>query len=187
MNYTSFINIFDFFASCYVYGCLTYILLLFSVELYNSLLVDCKALDRSIESVDTDFYSQVKNLLNPSTESILEPVIVNFELMTIRELRTYIKQNQQIANSTSIPNVSAALEESGFKPDQDPWIAVDSSCIDAIAHLQTESALKIRFNSGCIYQYENVSHNAFVNFLNADSKGRFFNRNIKDAYPYRQL
>ena len=94
MNYTSFINIFDFLASCYVYGCLTYILLLFSVELYNSLLVDCKALDRSIESVDTDFYSQVKDLLNPSTESILEPVIVNFELMTIRELRTYIKQNQ---------------------------------------------------------------------------------------------
>ena len=94
---------------------------------------------------------------------------------------------QAIANSTLIPNVSAALEAEGFKPHQDPWIDVDSSCIDAIAYLQTESALKIRFNSGCIYQYENVSHNAFVNFLHADSKGRFFNRNIKDAYPYRLL
>ncbi|NJK58943.1 MAG: hypothetical protein HC939_24710 [Pleurocapsa sp. SU_5_0] len=75
----------------YVYGCLTYILLLFSVQLYNSLLIDCEALDRSIESVDTDFYSQVKDLLNPSTEDVFEPT---FESMTLRELRTHIKENK---------------------------------------------------------------------------------------------
>ncbi|MBW4533698.1 MAG: hypothetical protein KME09_07140 [Pleurocapsa minor HA4230-MV1] len=91
MNYTSFINIFDFFVSCYVYGCLTYILLLFSVQLYHSLLIDCEALDRSIESVDTDFYSQVKDLLDPSTEDVFEPI---FESMTLRELRTHIKENK---------------------------------------------------------------------------------------------
>lgn len=52
---------------------------------------DCEALDRSIESVDTDFYSQVKDLLDPSTEDVFEPI---FESMTLRELRTHIKENK---------------------------------------------------------------------------------------------
>jgi hypothetical protein len=91
MNYTSFINIFDFFASCYVCGCLTYILLLFSVRLYHSLLIDCQPGDRSIESVDTDFYSQVKNLLNPSTEDVFKPT---FESMTLRGT-PYPRQGKQ--------------------------------------------------------------------------------------------
>lgn len=92
-----------------------------------------------------------------------------------------------IANSTLIPNVSAALEAEGFQPHQDPWIDVDSSCIDAIAYLQTESALKIRFNSGQVYQYDLVPHDVFLRLLDADSKGGYFNRYIKDIYSYRLL
>ena len=71
MNYASFTSAFDFFASCYVYGCLTYIAILFSLHLYHSLLIDCQALDRSIESVEADFYTQVKDLLNPATEPVI--------------------------------------------------------------------------------------------------------------------
>ena len=128
-----------------------------------------------------DWQKLERSTSNPTIGKALRDTIIELNLALTCE------NWQAIANSTSIPNVSAALEAEGFKPHQDPWIDVDSSCIDAIAYLQTESALKIRFNSGCIYQYENVSHNAFVNFLHADSKGRFFNRNIKDAYPYRLL
>ena len=94
MNYASFISIFDFFVSCYVYGCLTYILILFLLHTYYSLSVDYQALDRSIESPEPDFYTQVKDLFNPVSESILEPVSVNFDSMTIRELRTHIKENK---------------------------------------------------------------------------------------------
>lgn len=81
MNYASFINTFDLFVSCYVYGCLTYIAVLFSFHLYHSLLIDyhqsdyasrTRKADRSIESVEPDFYTQVKDLLNPTTETILD-------------------------------------------------------------------------------------------------------------------
>ena len=91
MNYASFTNTFDLFTSCYVYGCLSYILILFLLHLYHSLLIDCQVLDRLIESVEPDFYTQVKDLLNPATEEVLKPT---FESMTLRELRTHIKENK---------------------------------------------------------------------------------------------
>ena len=72
MDYASFINAFDLFANCYVYGCLTYIAVLFSLHLYQSLLIDYQSRNRFIESVEPDFYSQVKDLLNPSTEYVFE-------------------------------------------------------------------------------------------------------------------
>ena len=110
-----------------------------------------------------------------------------------------------IANSNTDPFVRVALQEQGIKPHRDPWIAVDSSCIDAIAYLETESLLKIRFNTGYIYRYDHVPHNTFLNLLDADSKGAectakqalelnsrelggsYFNRHIKDIFPYRQI
>ena len=94
MNYASFTNAFDFFASCYVYGCLSYILILFLLQTYCSLSVDSQALNRSTRSLEPDFYTQVKDLLDPTSESIIEPASVNFDSMTIRELRTYIKENK---------------------------------------------------------------------------------------------
>jgi hypothetical protein len=128
-----------------------------------------------------DWQKLERETSNPNIGKALRDTIIELNLALTCE------NWQAIANSTSIPNVRVTLEESGFKPHRDPWIDVDSDCIDAIAYLEPESALKIRFNSGCIYQYNNVSHNAFLNLLDADSKGRFFHRNIKDAYPYRQL
>lgn len=94
MNYISLTNAFDLFISCYIYGCLSYVLILFLLHLYYSLLIDCPTLDLSTESFEADFYTQVKDLLHPAPESIQEPVLVSFESMTIRELRTYIKENK---------------------------------------------------------------------------------------------
>ena len=94
MNYASLTDTFNFFTSCYVYGCLTYITLLFLLHVHHSLFISSNSSNRANESFEPDFYTQVKDLLNPASESILEPVYVNFELMTIRELRTYIKENQ---------------------------------------------------------------------------------------------
>ena len=94
---------------------------------------------------------------------------------------------QEIANSTAIPAVRVALEAEGIEAKRDPWICVDSSCIDAIAYLTAESILKIRFNSGLVYQYDRVAENVFLNLCDAYSKGHFFNHNIKDCYQYQLI
>lgn len=94
---------------------------------------------------------------------------------------------QQIANSTSVPNVWLTLANEGIEAQRDPWIHVDSSCIDAIAYLRSESILKIRFNQGDIYQYFHVSETTFFDFLDADSKGEYLNQHIKGCYNYQLL
>jgi hypothetical protein len=94
MNYISLNDAFNLFASCYIYSCLTYILLLFLAHLADSFL----AL-RSVEkAAKSDFHSQVKELLNPATEAIIKPIShqlqPNFDSMTIRKLRAHIRDNQ---------------------------------------------------------------------------------------------
>lgn len=118
---------------------------------------------------------------NPTIGKALRDTIIELNLALTCE------NWQQIANSTSIPGVRVTLESEGIQAKRDPWIHVDSSCIDAVAYLQDSLTLKIRFNLGDLYQYHNVPRDVFLNLLDADSKGRFFNYNIKDAYSYQQL
>ena len=116
---------------------------------------------------------------NPTIGRALRDTAIELNLSLTME------QWQQVANSTAIPTVRVALASEGIEAKRDPWICVDSSCIDAIAYLNAESVLKIRFNSGLVYQYYQVAESTFLDFCDADSKGRFFNRYIKDCYHYR--
>jgi hypothetical protein len=86
MDFTSFVNTFDLFADCYVYGCVAYVIVLFTYHLFCSFLniVDERKL---AQPTAPDFYQQVQELFNPSTTP-------NFEIMTIRELRAYIKEHR---------------------------------------------------------------------------------------------
>lgn len=88
MSYTSFIHAFDLFATCYVYGCISYICISFIIHLYCSLFAE---LSEHKQVIEPDFYEQVKELLNPSTEPVLE---TDFQSMTLRQLRSHIKENQ---------------------------------------------------------------------------------------------
>ena len=94
---------------------------------------------------------------------------------------------QGIANFTSIEIVRATLKAQGIEPHQDPWIHVISTCIEAIVYKDSSSTLQIKFNRGDIYEYDNVPQRIFLSLLDADSHGEFFNRYIKDIYPYRLL
>lgn len=99
-----------------------------------------------------------------------------------------MEQWQIIVNSDSIPPLLAVLEQEGILPHQeDHWILFDSSCIDAIAFDSPSSTLKIRFNSGDIYQYIDFPLDDYLNFCDADSKGRFFNSFIKEQYDFFRL
>ena len=63
---------------------------------------------------------------------------------------------------------------------------VASSSIASIGY-SDEAALDIEFNSGALYRYFQVPRRTFEAFLADESKGAFFNRHIKDRYPYARI
>ena len=98
-------NAFDVFASCYVYSCLICILLLFLEQTHLTLSNNsCWQQNELNQSDQSDFYNQVKQLLNPIEELNLVDLDNNkeftqanqacFKSLTIRELRAHIKENQ---------------------------------------------------------------------------------------------
>ena len=49
------------------------------------------------------------------------------------------------------------------------------------------STLRIIFVSGMIYYYENVPEEVYLAFKRSGSKGIYFNRHIKDRYPFKKI
>tara|TARA_Y100001960_G_scaffold132167_1_gene140380 strand:- start:930 stop:1136 length:207 start_codon:yes stop_codon:yes gene_type:complete len=64
-------------------------------------------------------------------------------------------------------------------------IKVLSSNIDSIGY--ENGTLEIRFLNGSLYQYYHTSKELFENMLNAESKGKFLWRNIRDVYPFKRV
>lgn len=64
---------------------------------------------------------------------------------------------------------------------------VDSTAIQAIDYDQAHAKLIVRFASGERYLYVGVPGEVCRSFLDADSKGRFFQTEIRDQYPYNRL
>lgn len=62
---------------------------------------------------------------------------------------------------------------------------VESSNIASVGYGQ--GILEIEFNSGAIYQYEDVPVATYVELLQAESVGKYFNKNIKSKYNYRRV
>ena len=62
-------------------------------------------------------------------------------------------------------------------------VQVSSSNILSIGYDPSTQVLEVEFISGAVYQYFNVPEAEFESFLNAESKGRYLNANIKH-YPY---
>ena len=71
VSLASAIDAFDVLTDLYVYASIAYILILLVKQLILSFL----AIIDEYQADKSDFYQQVKNLLNPSTELILDPVI----------------------------------------------------------------------------------------------------------------
>jgi hypothetical protein len=64
---------------------------------------------------------------------------------------------------------------------------VDSTAIQAIDYDGERAKLFVRFVSGERYVYVGVPGEVHRSFLDADSKGRFFQSEIRDQYPYNRL
>lgn len=50
-----------------------------------------------------------------------------------------------------------------------------------------EGTLEVAFRNGGIYQYAGISEAVHREFMNAASKGRYFDRYIKDHYAFREV
>ena len=67
-------------------------------------------------------------------------------------------------------------------------LPVESTNIAAVGYDGATSRLYVKFvASGYTYVYYGVPKAVFEGLLDADSKGRFLNAEIKGAYDYRRL
>ncbi len=64
---------------------------------------------------------------------------------------------------------------------------VDSSLIHSVGYDLASSVLEVEFaESRRVYQYFDVPLSIYSEFMAADSKGGYFNENIKDMYNYQE-
>jgi hypothetical protein len=63
-------------------------------------------------------------------------------------------------------------------------IYVDSSNIEAVGYDAASSELHVQFLKSGLYVYHDVPQHVFEELLSADSKGSYFNRNIKPVYTH---
>lgn len=66
-------------------------------------------------------------------------------------------------------------------------IPVTSTNICSVGYDTDNQLFEVEFNSGAVYQYTNVPLGEYEGLLNSDSKGKYFNANIKNRYSYVKL
>lgn len=68
-------------------------------------------------------------------------------------------------------------------------LPVVSENIDSLGYDPTSRRLRVRFNSGPTYEYEDVDPVTYCLLLNAQSVGEFFSviRNDPEGYPCRKM
>ena len=65
--------------------------------------------------------------------------------------------------------------------------SIKSSFIDSVGYDELGNRLIIRFNSESIYEYQNVSREVYIAFMEAESKGSFYAKYIRGKFESRQL
>ena len=63
--------------------------------------------------------------------------------------------------------------------------AVTSSSLASIGYRPEEKTLEVEFKHRAVYQYLDVPAAVFESFMAVESKGTFFNAEIKDCYSFR--
>lgn len=66
-------------------------------------------------------------------------------------------------------------------------VPVTSSQVKAIGYDQATKTLAIKFNSGGVYHYDNVEPEKHTAFMAAESKGKFFGKEIRGKHEHRKV
>jgi hypothetical protein len=67
------------------------------------------------------------------------------------------------------------------------FTSLESSTIYKMSYDEERYILEIQFQSREIYKYFHVPQFVWEKFKSADSFGQFFNRHIKNNYPFERL
>jgi len=60
--------------------------------------------------------------------------------------------------------------------------AVDSTTMLSVGYDSAQQVLEVEFSSGVVYRYLEVPATVFEELMQAESKGRYFNQEIRDDY-----
>lgn len=71
------------------------------------------------------------------------------------------------------------------RPDA-PWTPIQSSLLSSIRY-SFDATLELEFRNGAIYRYFAVPQAVFEGLIAAESKGAYFNRNVRSRFPYHRL
>jgi hypothetical protein len=91
-----------------------------------------------------------------------------------------------------IEKVDAALRRAAYKAvhgarEERSGRFLVSSTITSVEYDDEARELDITFTSGKTYRYFNVPLEIYAEFLDAGSKGKFFNDNIKGAFAFVEV
>lgn len=64
---------------------------------------------------------------------------------------------------------------------------VSSSNLSSVGYDEDSKILEIEFNDGSVYQYSNVPQNIYEGLMSASSHGKYFHRNVRGSYNYKQI
>ena len=67
------------------------------------------------------------------------------------------------------------------------WVRVNSSNIQKVKYDSGTSTLSIGFNSGYVYEYQDVPKGVYDSLLKSSSKGKFFHQHINKSYEYKKI
>jgi hypothetical protein len=69
---------------------------------------------------------------------------------------------------------------------EDNWHLLVSSNLYGCRYDAGEEVLHVRFKSGSEYQYFDVPEHVFDSLITAESAGKYFHKNIREAYIYER-
>jgi hypothetical protein len=67
------------------------------------------------------------------------------------------------------------------------WHPVESKMFVAVAYDALRCSLYLRFSSGDVYRYFEFPAQQYQDFLQAESRGRYFLSHIRDQFRYERL
>ena len=66
-------------------------------------------------------------------------------------------------------------------------VFVESTTLRSAGHDARSTVLELQFRNGALYLYFGVPPSIYGDLLRADSKGGYFNQNIRGKYPYQRI
>lgn len=81
--------------------------------------------------------------------------------------------------SASLPAADRSVAPIVSRIPREP---VESSALAAVGYSKRLRALEVEFRDGLIYRYEEVPLVLYRQFISAESKARFYNKNIRGKY-----